>query len=1359
MEVLPIHPTFAEIIKGDVDGHPFHGNQWTGGEGSAEGALLTGDQVKSAVMSPQGINEFNRIMSKQGYLTYPNNHPLWGGCGVVMKALQNIYPQGKPVAIGEPIRQEESDDPPIFVQHYALQIGEDKFVDGAGERTLAEIGKGSVLSKYWVVMPATKEIVGAFKSIATCTDQEAKEYADALIQAGASSEVKKGDIEGHIFHGNQWVAGSLDELTKKIEQDHPEVKLDISEKNDNISLTRIVVPKDQRNSGIGTQIMRHITNYADSKGITVSLTPSTEYGGNKSGLERFYRSLGFVPNKGRTADTRISDSWIRRSPITKGELTYTEQLVAFAKGDLPGHDFHGNQYTLGMGGTTPDGRSYEKLEARAKEIAKELGYGDYPKFAENLVRVAANSKTLADYAGVTESGRGHLKLANLVFDRIGNNEPPKVLSQSEFDKYRSKLPPLFTGISTHRSPAEDKIADFAYGKGVKIGAGAFGRAWYSTTNAENAQYYASSAHNGEVDGGVMKLKLQADSKVLDYNKAVKALNNAESKSADILKNIDAVAEMLSAGKPQLKDIAETAAQTIVAGDENIRLAMMGVDALTAKVEENGNSYVMILNRGKLVMSDTYDKVSPSGLESKPIPAEPSDVIKGDKPGHEFHGNQWVIHGTDGAILQHQRTFKELWEARGQFQWKIYSQIRDRANESRESNQMSFEGNIKMLVAHDLTQKLGTKFDDRLVDSAEVDQVGTFKEFLATLGKNDFVKVSSPGEFGGKTSYDGYITQIKTDSFSNKTPAQQYKDYVKGLKNGTSSPLEPIFRATDPALTDAVRQMSVSRILNEWAQTSNDGNPTSLAIQQAVADQFGLENTASWKMLPELKKAVSSEYEKNGDLYRALAKAQYKNTQDTLKKEGIKDVQVFRGYKFAKGEEPKWAKKYGLANVSTRPLSSFASDFAQAEKFAFQAQTIFVPGAKEEFQKEDLSNIHGAVITGIVPANKVFSLPSTGFGCYKENEVTLLGDTQQWQVITSPDQWMEVAPRPKDEDFENITENSIIKGESAGHPFRGNQWETGEGDSPISFIQRNIKEFYDAGGKITVVSGDRTSAIQKVNDEITKLKKKEYESMPKRQQLGIDLMGAAVKDVKGKIYDEDPDIKECYLLVARDKDKNLAAVVSVSVKETEKYGNYVDVGYLGSTGKVPGAATAIEEQIAQIANDRGLPVQSKYIPDSKPYHQLLGRSLEPDNKWSKWNEEQARQIAALENPKARVLKGESEGHQFHGNQRTTGEAGHANTSVMEEGVIGDLTKLFGKPDGRILGSMTQIDNEDWLKYNSWDLYRVGKLITTLPDLLWSLGVSNGTTTQQLDAVENFTHLPVWNAAPQTLKDEVSNFLKD
>jgi len=183
------------VQKSDVEGHPFHGNQWTGGEGSAEGALLTGDQVKSAIMSPQGIDKFNSIMSKQGYLTYPVNHPLYGGCGVVMKALQNIYPNGKPVAIGEPITPEEGEDyPPIFVQHYALQIGEDKFVDGAGVRSLAEIAKGNVLGKYWQVLPATPDLMGRFQSIATCTDQEAKDYANVLLETAKSGITKKQSI-------------------------------------------------------------------------------------------------------------------------------------------------------------------------------------------------------------------------------------------------------------------------------------------------------------------------------------------------------------------------------------------------------------------------------------------------------------------------------------------------------------------------------------------------------------------------------------------------------------------------------------------------------------------------------------------------------------------------------------------------------------------------------------------------------------------------------------------------------------------------------------------------------------------------------------------------------------------------------------------------------------------------------------------------------------------------------------------------------------------------------------------------------------------------------------------------------------
>jgi hypothetical protein len=193
------------VMKGDVDGHPFHGNQWT--HGSAEGASMTGEQVKSVAYSPEVIDVFNRIMAKRGFDPYPRNDPLFGGCGVVMKALQNIYPNGKPVAIGTPIEPEEGKNyPPVFVQHYAVQIGEDKFVDGGGEKTLDDIKGMSPfgrIGKGWQVFPATKEVVEAFASISTCTDQEAKDYANAMLKSTGVDTVVKGDLMGHLFHGNQ----------------------------------------------------------------------------------------------------------------------------------------------------------------------------------------------------------------------------------------------------------------------------------------------------------------------------------------------------------------------------------------------------------------------------------------------------------------------------------------------------------------------------------------------------------------------------------------------------------------------------------------------------------------------------------------------------------------------------------------------------------------------------------------------------------------------------------------------------------------------------------------------------------------------------------------------------------------------------------------------------------------------------------------------------------------------------------------------------------------------------------------------------------------------------------------------------
>lgn len=93
------------------------------------------------------------------------------------------------------------------------------------------------------------------------------------------------------------------------------VELDLVEKDSPegpyLELGRIVVPEDRRNEGLGGQAMALVTQYADETGADLFLTPSADFGGTKSRLERWYRSLGFKPNKGRSKDFRSRETMVR----------------------------------------------------------------------------------------------------------------------------------------------------------------------------------------------------------------------------------------------------------------------------------------------------------------------------------------------------------------------------------------------------------------------------------------------------------------------------------------------------------------------------------------------------------------------------------------------------------------------------------------------------------------------------------------------------------------------------------------------------------------------------------------------------------------------------------------------------------------------------------------------------------------------------------------------------------------------------------------------------------------------------------------------------------------------------------------
>ncbi|EHU2650159.1 hypothetical protein ACIN5162_1829 [Acinetobacter baumannii OIFC0162] len=105
---------------------------------------------------------------------------------------------------------------------------------------------------------------------------------------------------------------SVDEFAKSIKKQYGiELGLKGSPSSNVLSLHKIVVPEAMRNQGNGTKAMQDIIRYADTQNKTIALTPSSDFGGNKSRLTSFYKKLGFVENKGRNKDYEISESMYR----------------------------------------------------------------------------------------------------------------------------------------------------------------------------------------------------------------------------------------------------------------------------------------------------------------------------------------------------------------------------------------------------------------------------------------------------------------------------------------------------------------------------------------------------------------------------------------------------------------------------------------------------------------------------------------------------------------------------------------------------------------------------------------------------------------------------------------------------------------------------------------------------------------------------------------------------------------------------------------------------------------------------------------------------------------------------------------
>lgn len=92
------------------------------------------------------------------------------------------------------------------------------------------------------------------------------------------------------------------------------IELDLlgSPESETLSVSRIVVPKEQRGKGVGAKVMEEIIQFADSNNKKLVLTPSKDFGGTSvKRLTDFYKRFGFVENKGKNKDFTIRDTMYR----------------------------------------------------------------------------------------------------------------------------------------------------------------------------------------------------------------------------------------------------------------------------------------------------------------------------------------------------------------------------------------------------------------------------------------------------------------------------------------------------------------------------------------------------------------------------------------------------------------------------------------------------------------------------------------------------------------------------------------------------------------------------------------------------------------------------------------------------------------------------------------------------------------------------------------------------------------------------------------------------------------------------------------------------------------------------------------
>lgn len=112
----------------------------------------------------------------------------------------------------------------------------------------------------------------------------------------------------------------LEDFVTKTKEKHGLKSFHVGKGFNSLQLNMIGVSKEEQGKGKGSGAMRDLADYADSKGMTVTLTTGQRdknWGTTSSTrLKKFYKQHGFVENKGRNKDFSLSGNMYRK-PINQ----------------------------------------------------------------------------------------------------------------------------------------------------------------------------------------------------------------------------------------------------------------------------------------------------------------------------------------------------------------------------------------------------------------------------------------------------------------------------------------------------------------------------------------------------------------------------------------------------------------------------------------------------------------------------------------------------------------------------------------------------------------------------------------------------------------------------------------------------------------------------------------------------------------------------------------------------------------------------------------------------------------------------------------------------------------------------------